>query len=148
MESQIKDNLLLHAFLFLILSYSSFPKTSSFHSLSNLIPIWSRVWLNYPGFQRLFMKINETSRSAVACCRSAVSVVAQARPALLASYLKHHTPISTAFPSGHSRRYESFIYPHPYPHLLFHWLISVTGAWFHWRGGSRLEGAGLPAMGV
>ena len=81
------------------------------------------------------MKINESLRSAVACCRSAVSVVAQARPALLASYLKHHTPISTAFPSGHSRRYESFIY-------------SVTGAWFHWRGGSRLEGAGLPAMGV
>ena len=27
-------------------------------------------------------------------------------------------------------------------------LISVTGAWFHWHGGSWLEGAGLPAMGV
>ena len=27
-------------------------------------------------------------------------------------------------------------------------LISVPGAWFHWLGGSWLEGAGLPAMGA
>ena len=24
----------------------------------------------------------------------------------------------------------------------------MTGAWFHWHGGSWLEGAGLPAMGA
>ena len=36
----------------------------------------------------------------------------------------------------------------PLNFLILPLLISVTGAWFHWRGGSWLEGAGLPAMGA
>ena len=32
--------------------------------------------------------------------------------------------------------------PPPLPHFIFPLLISVTGAWFHWRGGSWLEGMG------
>ena len=54
------------------------------------------------------------------------------------------------FPGGHSLRsaFGSFFYPHPSPPLFFHCCISVTGAWFHWHGGSWLEGTGLPAMGI
>ena len=54
------------------------------------------------------------------------------------------------FPGGHSLRSAlgSFFYPHPSPPLFFHCWISVTGAWFHWCGGSWLEGTGLPAMGA
>ena len=57
------------------------------------------------------------------------------------------------FRGGHSLRlaFGSFFYPHPFPPpppFILPLLISVTGAWFHWRGGSWLEGAGLPAMGA
>ena len=54
------------------------------------------------------------------------------------------------FRGGRSLRlaFGSFFYPHPSPSLILPLLISVTGAWFHWRGGSWLEGAGLPAMGA
>ena len=53
------------------------------------------------------------------------------------------------FRGGHSLRlaFGSFFYPIP-PPLKSSTVISVTGAWFHWRGGSWLEGAGLPAMGA
>ena len=42
--------------------------------------------------------------------------------------------------------FASFIYPHPSPILFFHWYIRETGASFHWRWSSWLEGAGLLAM--
>ena len=93
------------------------------------------------------MKLNETTRSAVACCQPAVSVVVQARSAL-ASYFKHHTPISTAFPSGHSRRYKSSIYLQSLPSFIFS-LINQSDRCLVplvWR--LMAEGAGLPAMGV
>ena len=57
------------------------------------------------------------------------------------------------FPGSHSVRlaFGSFFYSHPsppppFPPFILPLLISVTGAWFHWHGGSWLEGEGLPAM--
>ena len=49
------------------------------------------------------------------------------------------------FRGGHSLRlaFGSIFYPHPSPPLI---LSLLTGAWFHWRGGSWLEGVGLPAI--
>ena len=63
--------------------------------------------------------------------------------------LHHLHVLSTVFSW---RPFSSFslwiiLLPPSLPPLILPLLISVTGAWFHWRGGSWMEGAGLPAVG-
>ena len=72
-------------------------------------------------------------------------------------WLKHSQPclhqlnvLRMVFPGSHFLRlaFGLCFYPISLPPLYFPLIISVTGAWFHWRGGQWLESIGLPAMGV
>ena len=77
---------------------------------------------------------------------SAINAVAQAQSTLL----RQLNVLRMVFPGSHFLRlaFGLCFYPISLPPLYFPLIISVTGAWFHWRGGQWLESIGLPAMGV
>ena len=78
------------------------------------------------------------------CCRSAVSVVAQVWSALFASSPYALYSVSW-WPLSLFSLWIILLPPSPPPNFIFS-LFSVTGAWFHWHGGSWLEDMGLPDM--
>ena len=106
------------------------------------IGLWEITWVYLTLNKYLFNTVNNKERG-----RGQRSVVWLKRGQ---PYLHHLHVLSTVFSWRTLSSFSLWIIllPSSLPPFVRPLLISVTGAWFHRRGGSWLEAEGLPAMGA